>query len=586
MIHSVKSNNIKFKPVYFHKGFNVVLADRTYGSQIDAKRTRNGAGKTTLLEIIHFCLGCSMKRDSVFNNDNLKGWSFILEIDINNKLYSIERFVDSPNKIYIDGELSILNFDFKFDRANKRSYIPLKDFNKLMLINFYGIDTNDNTENLPTFRELISYAVRRNVEGYNNAFEFFSKQKAYNRQVCNAYFLNLSMEYAVQFESLKVKEKGITNYKNAVKSGVVGSYSLNIGELSTKIITLKSEADSLKSQLDAFQVHPQYEKISNDANVLTDQIHSLANTLVLRKRLLNRYETNYGDENLNVSVSEIENIYSEAGIIFKDSILKPLSDVIKFHETIIKNRKEYLRSEILSLHKEINELEKQIEKLSKDRAKLMQILETHGALNEYMLIQDRYIEAKQLLEDTKEKLESAQFIENSKSRLKIEKQELLIKSRKDYKERVEAREKAISLFRKNTEFLYPEGGTLTIDLKENGYNFNIDIKSSRSQGVNYMKVFCYDMVLAELGRDKDCFPDFLIHDSTIFDGVDERQVAKALMLAQIKSTSLNFQYICLMNSDMIPYDEFDDEFSELFKNSIVMRISDKEDDGGLLGIRF
>ena len=327
-----------------------------------------------------------MKRDSVFNNDNLKGWSFILEIDINNKLYSIERFVDSPNKIYIDGELSILNFDFKFDRANKRSYIPLKDFNKLMLINFYGIDTNDNTENLPTFRELISYAVRRNVEGYNNAFEFFSKQKAYNRQVCNAYFLNLSMEYAAQFESLKVKEKGITNYKNAVKSGVVGSYSLNIGELSTKIITLKSEADSLKSQLDAFQVHPQYEKISNDTNVLTDQIHSLANTLVLRKRLLNRYETNYGDENLNVSVSEIENIYSEAGIIFKDSILKPLSDVIKFHETIIKNRKEYLRSEILSLHKEINELEKQIEKLSKDRAKLMQILETHGALNEYMLI--------------------------------------------------------------------------------------------------------------------------------------------------------------------------------------------------------
>lgn len=371
---------------------------------------------------------------------------------------------------------------------------------------------------------------------------FFLKQKAYNRQVCNAYFLNLSMEYAAQFESLKVKEKGITNYKNAVKSGVVGSYSLNIGELSTKIITLKSEADSLKSQLDAFQVHPQYEKISNDANVLTDQIHSLANTLVLRKRLLNRYETNYGDENLNVSVSEIENIYSEAGIIFKDSILKPLSDVIKFHKTIIKNRKEYLRSEILSLHKEINELEKQIEKL--------------------------------------------QFIENSKSRLKIEKQELLIKSRKDYKERVEAREKAISLFRKNTEFLYPEGGTLTIDLKENGYNFNIDIKSSRSQGVNYMKVFCYDMVLAELGRDKECFPDFLIHDSTIFDGVDERQVAKALMLAQIKSTSLNFQYICLMNSDMIPYDEFDDEFSELFKNSIVMRISDKEDDGGLLGIRF
>ena len=163
---------------------------------------------------------------------------------------------------------------------------------------------------------------------------------------------------------------------------------------------------------------------------------------------------------------------------------------------------------------------------------------------------------------------------------------MLLKSRQDYNERIHAREQAISLFKANTEFLYPESGILTIDLKESGYSFGIEIKSSRSQGVNYMKVFCYDMVLTELGKSKDHYPDFLIHDSTIFDGVDERQVSRALMLANMKCSELGFQYICLMNSDMVPYQEFDDEFKQVFDESIVLRISDDQENGGLLGIRF
>ena len=142
------------------------------------------------------------------------------------------------------------------------------------------------------------------------------------------------------------------------------------------------------------------------------------------------------------------------------------------------------------------------------------------------------------------------------------------------------------MFKANTEFLYSDPGTLTIDLKESGYAFGVNIKSSRSQGVNYMKVFCYDMVLAELGRERSCYPDFLIHDSTIFDGVDERQVARALKLAQRKCEKLGFQYVCLINSDMVPYQEFDDEFTKIFNNNIVLSISDNHDDGGLLGIRF
>ena len=245
MIHSIKSNNPNFKSVTFHSGFNIILADRSHDDKSEDKQTRNGAGKSTLVEIIHFCLGSQVTANSVFRNENLKGWSFILEIDICDKAYKIERFTDCPSKIYIDGsDVSSLKFECKYDKKACRYYVSPNAFNRAMLEEFYGIvATEDNQRYIPSFRELISYTIRRNVDGYRNAFEFFSRQKASSVQICNAYFLNLSIEYAGQFQRLKEKKKGIEDYKNATKSGVIGSFSLNIGELSTEVITRQKDVD-------------------------------------------------------------------------------------------------------------------------------------------------------------------------------------------------------------------------------------------------------------------------------------------------------------------------------------------------------
>lgn len=587
MIHSIKSNNPHFKTVEFHPGFNVVLAERIREATSTEKDTRNGAGKTTLIEIIHFCLGAKVSKDSIFKNANLKGWSFVLTIDIGSEQYDIERYIDTPNKLYISGDIKKLLIECKYDKKTARYYVSPTVFNKCMLGIFYGLEISDeNVHYMPSFRELISYAVRRNVEGYKNAFEFFSKQKAYSVQTCNAYFLNLNMEYAAQFQSLKDKKKGLDDFKNATKSGIIGAFSLNIGELSTEVFTRQNDVDSLKQQLNEFQIHPQYNDISNKANELTEEIHKITNIIILRKKLLERYENSFNEETSSLPILDIEKIYNEAGILFKDTLTKKLDEVINFHRTIVANRREYLNNEINNLKNEIDSLKNQLESLSNRRAAIMKILETHGALDEYILIQDRYTEAKQLLEDAKKRLKSAEYIEDSKSRLKIENQELLLKARQDYNERIITRENAISLFKSNTEFLYPEAGTLTIDLNENGYSFGVNIKSSRSQGVNYMKVFCYDLVLSELGKSKKQYPDFLIHDSTIFDGVDERQITRALMLSKMKCEKLKFQYICLVNSDMVPYQEFDVEFTKQFNESVVLQISDNKDNGGLLGIRF
>jgi len=588
MIRSIKSNNEKFKTVVFNEGYNVILADRKKSNgQDDRKKTRNGAGKTTLIEIIHFCLGAQVSKNSIFKSTYLKGWIFTLNIEINNQSYDLIRGTDTSNKIYIHGDLNNLDWDFKYDKKNSDYYVSAANLNKELLGDIFGLEKDSiETKYIPSFRELISYSIRRTTDGYRDAFEYFPKQKSYSRQACNTYFLGLNMDYASMFQELKDKSKGIEDFKKAAKSGVIGSFTLNLGELNTEVITSHNNFVQLKQQIDSFRVHPQYSEITKDANNITEEIHQLTNTYALRKQLLSRYEVNVREEKIEIPIKDIEKIYAEAGILFGDTVKKNLDEVVVFHEMIISNRKEYLSNEVQRLRREISSLEVQIETLSNKRSEMMKVLDAHGALEEYTLMQERYVIAKQKYEDAKKRLESVEYIEDSKSKIKIENQELLIKSRQDYSERIEFREKAISLFKEDTEFLYPEAGTLTIDLKETGYSFGIDIKSSKSQGVSYMKVFCYDLLLAELGSLKETFPDFLVHDSTIFDGVDERQIARALKLAKLKSEQIGFQYICMMNSDMIPLNEFDDEFKSAFNDSIILRLDDETETGGLLGIRF
>ncbi|MEL4106466.1 DUF2326 domain-containing protein [Oscillospiraceae bacterium WX1] len=586
MLKSIRSNHPTFKRVDFHVGYNIILADRQcQGEEDDHKKTRNGAGKSTLVEIIHFCLGSRVDKGSIFKSKELEGWSFTLEFSAGGFDFEIERAVDTPNKIVIHQLSPKLSWDTKIDKDGHFLYVPPTTYNEELQMLFFGL-SKDGTEYMPTFRELISYYVRRNIDGYRDAFEFWKNQPIHNRQACNAYFLDLNMEFASRFQKLKEEAKKIEDYRKAATSGVIGTFTLDVGKLETEVINRRAEAEHMRKQLETFRVHPQYSEISTEANSLTDEIHAASNTLVLRQQLLSRYEQSMIEEITDISTGELQQIYEEAGVIFSDSIKVQLGEVIEFHKALLSNRREYLQSEISKLRGEIMRLRDGIERLTEIRAKSLQILESHGALEEYTKLQEKYSGLIQLYEDAKKRKEAASQIEERKSKIKIETQELLLAARHDYAERLVTRERAVNLFRENTEFLYQEPGILTIEIKDTGYDFGVEIRSAKSQGINYMKVFCYDMLIAELGAFRNHHPDFLIHDSTIFDGVDERQIALALSLAKKKSEEVGFQYICLMNSDTVPDKEFDDQFKASFMESVVLRLDDSTDTGGLLGIRF
>ena len=64
--------------------------------------------------------------------------------------------------------------------------------------------------------------------------------------------------------------------------------------------------------------------------------------------------------------------------------------------------------------------------------------------------------------------------------------ELEAMMQRDYEQSRDSRENAIIGFNENSEALYHESERLIIDLKENGYSFDVDIPRSNSNGVNKM----------------------------------------------------------------------------------------------------
>ena len=391
MIHSIKSNNSNFKTVKFHAGFNVILADRKITDVDDKKNSRNGAGKTTLVEIIHYCLGSNVLKDSIFKNKHLAGWSFSLEIDIGKNIYTIERFIDKPNKIYIDGKLNELHFELKFDKELGRYYVNKTNFNQYMQGEIYGIFfTNNSTVNYPTFRELISYTVRKGIEAYLNPFQYFSRQNSEKKQICNVFLLNLNLEYAIQFQNLNNKTKEIKSLQKTLKLAISTEKVLSIGELNALLSKLNEKKDELEEQISSFKVHMQYEEISQKANLFTDRLHKLASNLCLRENLLNKYIENIRTNVQEVPLDMIKKVYEEAGVVFGDKLEKSLNDIIDFHKKLIINRKEYLISEINIRKKEIEAIKDEMEKLDKKRSELLYILKTHGALTEQILLQKKY----------------------------------------------------------------------------------------------------------------------------------------------------------------------------------------------------
>ena len=135
MIRRIYSDLPKFKTVTLEPGFNMVLADRTKDST--KKDTRNGLGKSTLLDIIHFCLGSSIKQGDRLYHPGLANVVFGLELELYGKRVTAERSRSSQNYIWVEGETDGL--PLKPEVSAGRLRYAVADWNQLLGLTLFAI---------------------------------------------------------------------------------------------------------------------------------------------------------------------------------------------------------------------------------------------------------------------------------------------------------------------------------------------------------------------------------------------------------------------------------------------------------------
>ena len=176
-------------------------------------------------------------------------------------------------------------------------------------------------------------------------------------------------------------------------------------------------------------------------------------------------------------------------------------------------------------------------------------------------------------------------MERKSAELDVERARLRQRLQDDHREQRETIDEAIRVFEQLSSELYERAGSLTVSDTTNGPTYEIKMEASRSKGISNMQVFCFDMMLMELGLRRGKSPGFLIHDSHLFDGVDERQVARALEIGAARADRLGFQYIVLLNEDAVPSRAFHRSF-DFARHVNPVQLTDATETGGLFGCRF
>ncbi len=587
MIHGVSSDLPSFKSLTFGRGLNIVLADKSAGAS--DRQSRNGAGKTSLLELIHFVFGANADADSIFRSPELAPWTFETRVDIGGNAVDVGRSGKKPSRIMLQGDTTPWPIQPSLDAKSGDLVFSNEKWRALLGAVFFGLpvdaDEQDRHRFAPSFRSLFSYFARRqNSGGLLAPTQQSSKQQPWDQQVAVSYLLGLDSRIPSELQEVRTQEKAMTELRKAAKEGGLGRYFGTAADIRTRLTIAEARAKRLREQVAIFNVVPEYEEMEREASIITRQISGLNDENTIDRELILQLQNALASEQAP-AIANLDRLYKEAGVVLPGSVGRRFEEVAVFHEAVVQNRRSHLSSELQSAEDRIARRGLERARLDERRRQLMGILQSGGALDHYAKLQEETGRAEADAEGLRQRLVTAERIESTKAELDIDRARLLKALQTDLHEREGVVTEAILVFEELSNALYEKAGSLTISATSNGPTVDVRIDAQRSKGITNMQIFCFDLMLADLATRRGLGPGFLIHDSHLFDGVDERQVAKALQLGADHAAAVGFQYIVTMNSDALPRDGFRPGFDI---NAFVCptKLTDATETGGLFGLRF
>lgn len=563
----LRANQSSFHTINFKEGLNIIVGKQASPHNENDGNTYNGVGKSFVLHLIHFCLG-SNKIDSF--TKNLPEWVFTLEFEVDGKEYFASRNTSEQNRINFCGK-----------------DISLKTMRENMLNLCFGI--SDLPKNM-TWNTLFSRFVRRYRSSYSRFDTYIPKESDYSKLLNTLYLLGIDTTLIVEKKELREKQTDAKRTENAIKKDpFFKRYYLGENDAELDVADLEYRISELEREISEFKVSNNYHELELEANDKSYEKKILENKRVLINNYIKNIEESF-KETAKANEEDVIKVYEAANIEIPDMVKKNIDEVLEFHRKQISSRNIRLKKELRKHQLELEKIDKQIFAIGERMDNLLGYLDSHGALEEYVAL------TKQLssLKNEMERIQGYQKILKSYKDIELEIKSSFINQDKETNEYLESIKTVTDNLRNGfweyAKKFYPKkrsGLVIKNNSGENMIRYTLDarIEDDSSDGVNEVRLFCFDLLLLMCRRSKI---RFLAHDSRLFANMDPRQREMLLRIAYDVTIDSEFQYICSMNEDTIM--SFKDlmsieEYREIITNNIILELNDDASESKLLGIQ-
>lgn len=562
---SLKANKSSFHPINFKNGINIVVGKQAIPSCENDGNTYNGVGKSLILHLVHFCLG-SNKIDSF--EQKIPDWEFTLRFEHDGKVYFVTRGTVNQNKINFCGE--------------KLSVGELRK--KLLNICF---DISD-TPKMMTWNTLFSRFARRYRLCYSTFDSFTPKESDYSKLLNNCYLLGIDIDLIVRKKELRDRQTAIKNTETALKKDpLFKQYYIGNHDAEIDSIDLEIRIENLKKQISDFKVSNDYHKLEEEADEKSYQKKILENKRVVINNHIKNIEIAL-QETSKVEEEKLISVYEAAKIEIPEMVKKSLEEVRIFHDSLISNRNTRLRRDLNKYRRDIKSIDEEVATLGKRMDELLSYLNSHGALEEYIALTKELSSVQNEFDRIQEYQKILKAYKDEKMNIKV----AMLSDDKDTEEYLEDEKELLSVLKSTfysyAKRFYPQkrsGLIINNNSGENMLRYSLDarIEDDSSDGVNEVRMFCFDLLLL---MTKKSNMRFLAHDSRLFANMDPRQRETLFRLVYENCNNEDMQYFCTINEDALSsFNQLmsKEDYHKIVSDNIILELNDDSPQSKLLG---
>ncbi|MEG2013743.1 MAG: DUF2326 domain-containing protein [Anaerovoracaceae bacterium] len=564
---SLRANKSSFHPLIFKDGINIIVGKQVAPHNENDGNTYNGIGKSLILHLIHFCFG-SNKIDSF--TQNIPDWEFTLSFEIGEDKYYCTRSTNDQNKIDFCGEV-----------------ITLKAMRSKML------ELCFNLQDLPqhmTWNTLFSRFVRRYRSSYATFDSFVPKETDYSKILNNCFLLGIEIDLIISKKVLRDKQTVASTTEKAIKKDpLFRQYYLGKNDAELDVADLEYRIAELEKEIFEFKVSNNYHELEKEADDKSYKKKVFENQRVLVSNYIKNIEESFKETD-EVKEEKLLKIYEAANVEIPDMVKKNIDDVLQFHSNLLASRNTRLRKELSKQKSKLKEIDSQILVLGQRMDELLNYLNSHGALEEYVVL------TKQLssLQSEMNRIQEYQKILKAYRDTELDIKALFIAEDKETTEYLESENSFLAELRNKywsyTKRFYPKKRSGLVIKNNSGenmtrYTLEARIEDDSSDGVNEVRMFCFDLLLLVC---KKSIIRFIAHDSRLFANMDPRQRETLFRIVYESCQEEDLQYICSINEDaLFSFRSLfsSTEYEQIVTENIILELNDDSPESKLLGIQ-